>query len=278
MDGRKLVPKASFMTRTHHRTWQKHRCGHFLVTVHLDPVVDAHSVEQHRGLAEAAGRLIRLMEAHRLPTSWAVSDPAYSAATPSIIRSNLNHELAILGDANWVGPTAGRTRFARELARRVSQARSAGIELKTLVPRVASIKRHLDLVIKQRITAIGGTVECPSGQLALPRALHYGLWELPAARTLPIKGSSLMFNGGWSTWRQIRRASRNAAPYHLVIDAPALLHEGQRAERTVAKLMRRVGELRDRGLLRLETLSAAAARLSDVPALSPQRSILSRAA
>ena len=266
------------MTRTHQRTWQKHCCGHILVTVYLDPVADVHNVEQHRGLADAARRLIDLMYDHRLPTTWAVSDPAFSAATSLVIRSDVDHELAILGDANWIGPTAGRTRFARELARRVSQARNLGIELKALVPRVASIVQHIDLVIKQRITAIGGTEESKGRQPAAPRALHYGLWELPASHALPLRDSSFLFSGAWSTWRRIRRAAAEGNTFHLVVDMPALLQAGRRSEKMVSRLMRRVAELRDRGLLRVETLGTAAARLSDVPTLSPQRSILRRVA
>jgi hypothetical protein len=42
----------------------------------------------------------------------------------------------------------------------------------------------------------------------------------------------------------------------------------------IAWLMRRVATLRDRGLVRVETLRSAAARLSDVPTVKPQRSIL----
>ena len=41
--------------------------------------------------------------------------------------------------------------------------------------------------------------------------------------------------------------------------------------------MRRVAKLRDRGLVQVETLGAAAARLSDLPVATPQRSILRRA-
>ena len=277
MDGRKLANKANIMASTHKRTWQKQRFGHFLATVHLDAVADAHGVEQHKGLADVARRLVRLMDEQRLPTTWAVSDPAHSAATSLVMRSDVDHEMAILGDANWVGPTAGRTRFARELARRVSQARHAGIEITTLVPRVAPVERHLDLVLKQRIAAIGGAQE-PNGRPASPRSLHYGLWEFPAARSLPLAGSSFLFNGGWSTWRQVRRAASSAATFHLVIDAPALLEQGPRAEKTIHRLVRRVAELRNRGLVSVETLGAAAARLSEVPAITPQRSILRRAA
>ena len=45
-------------------------------------------------------------------------------------------------------------------------------------------------------------------------------------------------------------------------------------EATVKWLVKRVAALRDRGLIRVETLRQTAARLSDVPAVSPQRSIL----
>ena len=266
------------MANANHRTWQTHRVGHLLVSVHLDSVADGHGGEHGLELAKLTRRLINLMDEHRLPTTWAVSDPAFSAATSLIIRSHIDHELAILGDANWVGPTAGRTRFARELVRRVSQARNAGINLKTLIPRAASIVQHVDLVIKQRIIAIGGNAESSNRPAAPPRALHYGLWELPASRALPRPDASLMFNGGWSTWRQIRRTASSGATFHLVIDAPGLLREGPRAEKTIVRLMRRVAEFRNRGLLCVETLSTAAARLSDVPARSPQRSILRRAA
>ena len=170
------------MSRTNQRTWQKQRTGHFLLTVHLDSPSEAGRREKHPKLADFVRHMLHLADENQLPVTWAVSDPAYSAATPLILRSAGAHELAILGDANWVGPTAGRTRFARELARRVSQARAAGINLKTLVPRVESVHRHIDLVIKQQISAVAG-VEPPQANrgLAIPRALHYGVWEIPVS-------------------------------------------------------------------------------------------------
>ena len=274
--------RASFMANTNHRTWQKHRVGYFLASVHLDPIADGHCLEHDSELAGVTRQLIELADTHCLPVTWAVSDPAYSAATSRILRSAVDHELAILGDAHWLGPTAGRTRFARELARRVSQARGAGIDVKTLVPRVASVERHIDLVVKQQITAISG-VDAPTSrgrQLPVPRAIHYGVWELPITARLPVeKGRfvSVVWSN-WSTWRQIRRAATTAATYHLMIDAPALAEQGPVAFKSVARLLRRVADLRTRGVVAVETLSAAAMRLSAVPALAPQRSILRRAA
>jgi hypothetical protein len=217
-----------------------------------------------------------------LPVTWAVSDPAYSAATPLVLRSGVRHELAILGDANWLGPMAGRTRFARELARRVSHARDAGIHVTTLVPRVATIERHVDLVVKQRIAAVAGVGQrhvpgAARGSTLSPRALHYGVWELPVAGSLP-SGKHWLFPSGWAMWRVIHRAAVKAGTFHLSVDAPALLEEGERGVRILTWLMRRVAVLRTRGLLCVETLGAAAARLADVPTVSPQKSILRRAA
>jgi hypothetical protein len=160
------------------------------------------------------------------------------------------------------------------LARRVSQARAAGIQARTLVPRVESVKRHIDLVIKQQITAVAG-IDPP--QVAtpwpVPRALHYGVWELPVADRLPRR-SLWFFQGGRSVLRNIRRAARDAAPFHVAIDGPALEAEGKSAKNSVAWLVKRVANLRDRGVVRVATLGSVAAQLADLPTVLPQRSIL----
>jgi hypothetical protein len=265
------------MSSPNQRTWQKHRVGQVVLTVHLDPLAGIGNVE-HQSLAKLTRELIELMESHRLPATWAVNDPAHSAATPHILRSVLDHEMAILGDTNWLGPTAGRTRFARELTRRVSQARFAGMQMTSLVPRVASVKRHIDLVLKQHITAIAGV---PVPDIALqstcPHALHYGLWELPENGRLPVPGR-WWTSGKRAVLRQIRRATAVASRYHLVIDGPALLDAGPGATKVADWLMHRIAEMRNRGLIEVETLGAAAARLSTVRTATPQQSILRRAA
>jgi hypothetical protein len=147
---------------------------------------------------------------------------------------------------------------------------------------VASIERHIDLVVKQRIVAVSGFAPVhatANGRRSglTPRALHYGVWELPVSGGLPT-GKHWLFPSGWLTWRQIRRAAVEAGYYHLAIDVPSLLEDGERGAQTVAWLVSRVALLRTRGLLCVETLGAAAARLADVPAVAPQQSILRRAA
>ena len=262
------------MSGTHHRTWQQYHVGHLALTVQLDSTSEGRNLAQHQNLAGVTRQLIAVMEAERVPATWAVSDPAHSAATSLILKSAVEHELAILGDANWVGPTAGRTRFARELVRRMTQARAAGLEVTTLVPGVASVESHIDLVVKQQITAVAGLNATTSTQLhSEPRALHYGVWEVPTSASLPLQRT--WFSSGKSAlWRRVRRTVREAGSFHLLIDAAAIAALGRSEESTIKWLMKRIGGLRDRGLIRIETLRATAARLSDVPAVSPQRSIL----
>ena len=269
--GERVMPHA----RRH--SWHPERAGQLLVTVELDPVADCHSIQRHRGLARVARQLVELADRLRLAVSWAVGDPAYSAATPLVTRSEVPHELAVLGDPNWLGPTAGRTRFARELARRVSRARAAGISAVSLVPRVAEIDRDLDLVVKQGVRAVAGvgTAARRAGAVSA-RALHYGVWELPTACRLPLAGGWFAGSVG-SVGRAMSRAGRAGAMFHLVVDAPAVEQEGSHAEHAVERLWTHAAALRDRGLVRVETLGGAAARLSDVPEAAPQRSILCRA-
>src|SRR3954463_15433317 len=122
------------MSGTHQRTWQQYHVGHLLITVQLDSAATGRQLERHQELAGVTRRLISLADAERPPITWAVSDPAPSAATSLLLQSAVEHEMALLGNVSWVGATAGRTRFARELVRRIMQARAAGLDVTSLVP------------------------------------------------------------------------------------------------------------------------------------------------
>jgi hypothetical protein len=262
------------MSGTNQRTWHQYHVGQLLITVQLDSAATGQNLDRFKNLAGVTRRLISLADSERLPVTWAVSDPAHSAATSLILQSGVEHEMAILGDTNWVGATAGRTRFARELIRRLTQARATGVEVTSLVPHVASVADHIDLVVKQHITAVAGFEAPPSPRhIATPRALHYGVWELPISQNLPLQ-SPRFFSGKRKLWKRIRRRAKDAGTFHLMVDAPALAEAGQNAERTVNWLAKRIALLRDRGFIQVETLRKVSARLADVPAVKPQRSIL----
>jgi hypothetical protein len=267
------------MSMANRRSWQKHHVGYVHWTVEAEPTDVDRNLDRHRGLAQVTEDLFEMLNRHRLPATWAVGDPAHSAVAGLVAASEARHGLALLGDHYWIGETAGRTRFARELARRVSQARTAGIEAVTLMPRVAPIAEHIDLVVKQGIRAVVETTgDSSKRQLTTgPRALHYGVWEFSATERLPLR-STWLPGGGWKLFRKIRRAASEAATIHVVIDASAVEEIGRSAINTIERLMQRVAKLRDRGLVQVETLGAAAARLSDLPVATPQRSILRRSA
>jgi hypothetical protein len=267
------------MTLANRRSWQQHQLGYVHLTVEAEPVDIDHHLDRHRGLAKVTEQLFEMFNRHRLPVTWAVGDPAHSAAASLVAASTTKHGLALLGDRYWVGKTAGRTRFARELARRVSQSRSAGIEAVTLVPRVAPVAEHIDLVVKQGIRAVvattAETVSLPTATGA--RALHYGVWEFAATERLPLR-STWVPGAGWKLSRTIRRVVRENTTLHLVFDAAAIETAGRTTTRSIERLSRRIAKLRDRGLVQVETISAAAERLSLLPVARPQRSILRRAA
>jgi hypothetical protein len=267
------------MSATNHRTWQTYHVGHFLLTVQLDPVANTTNFQQHKELAQVATHLVDSFNSQRLPATFAMSDPARSTTTSQILRSAVPHDFAISGNDDWLGPQTGRTQFAREFSRRVAQARGAGINLRTFVPRVASVEPHIDLVVKHEFIAVAGLeTETRVARANLsPRALHYGVWEIPINGKMPTK-SGWFSGGAWPIWRQIRAAAQDAGTFHLLVDAPTISAAGRGGLSNLTWLLRRVANLRDRGLVQVETLRQAAERLSDVPAVKPQQSILRRAA
>jgi hypothetical protein len=251
-------------------TGRGQRVGYVHWTVEAEPADIDHNLARNRGLAAVTEKLFDMFNRHRQVATWAVGDPAHSAVATLVAKSKAPHALALLGDRFWIGATAGRTRFARELARRATQARAAGIEAVTLVPRVASVAEHIDLVVKHDIRAVVAT----AGDVAsAPRSVHYGVWEFGVRARLP-QARSWFPGKGWKLARSIQRAAKEAATVHLVIDAAAVEEAGSSAASSVERLLRKTEKLQARGLVRVETLSAAAARLSDRPAAVPQRSIL----
>jgi hypothetical protein len=257
----------------------KFQVGRVHLTIEGEPAETDHNLDRHRRLADVNSGLVELLDSHRLAATWAVGDPAHSAVTAAVTLSEISHEIALLGDCHWVGAEKGRKQFARELARRVTEARAAGITLHTIMPRVASLTDQLDLVVKQGLSAVVGRErqDIDRPRAVVPRALHYGVWEFAASTRLPLRGSWFS-NAARRLSKCIRAAAHDVASIHLVIDAPALAERGSAGSTDVTRIVRQLGELHERGLIHVETLGAAAARLSDLPVARPQRSILRLAA
>ena len=192
ISGLRFPPGLSGMS-SHFRTWQQHHVGRVLITVELEPAAGEFSVERHRGLAELSERMVQLFTGLRLGATWAVAEPARSKACATIIRAGGDHEIAIQGNSEWIGPDGRPHEVCPRVGLSCRPSPHAGIQVTSLVLRAAMIQEHVDLVLKQGISAVAGvTQECrPRLQQATPKALRYGVWELPASERLPLAASWL---------------------------------------------------------------------------------------
>lgn len=253
------------------------------IDLELDPL--RRIADQQHGLEAMTNRLITLFDLYQLPATWAVADPAVSAATDRLTVSGSTHEIAVLGDHSWVGAEAGRSRFAKELHRRVQRARATGLPLTTLVTRDAYPDDHADLLVKQGMTAVLGPIErgkstlWPQAKVTLPRSLKFGLWEISGTQRLPVESRSWLGGSGYlAAKRGIDRAAADCAVYHVVIDALQLARSGVSGLRVVEKFVRYAVRRREQRKIITETLASLARRLSGVRQSTPARSILRPAA
>jgi hypothetical protein len=242
--------------------------------------VDVGLAEQ-RALEGMANQLMELFARHEMPVTWAVADPALSAARARIDVSRRGHELALLGDVTWVGREAGRSRFARELARRVDRARGEGLPVRTLALRTPLSVDHCDLAIKEGIIAARQPLaesERPARPLH-PQTLRFGLWGFPISIALPGASRWLPGGGGTRAARyEIDKAITQRGTVHLAIDAPHLAERGDSALRIVERVLEHATRRRQHGLLQLTTIGAIAGRLGHEHQGQPSRSILRPAA
>jgi hypothetical protein len=250
-----------------------------VLTISIDLEDDAAHAAHDRLLEAVTERLLELLAAHKLPATWAVSDPAVSAARWRLAATSAGHELAILGDASWVGREAGRTRFARELIRRTARARQQGSPIETLVLRSDMPISHCDLAIKEGIIAARHQGQVGGGRPLPPRPLRFGLWGFPVSIALP--GTSRIWPGGGGARAAkltIDEAVGARGLVHLAIDAPRLAARGNWAVRVLDRVLDHAARRRRHALLEVATLGTVARKLADENRGRPSRSILRPAA
>lgn len=250
------------------------RPGSLAITIDLEP----ESVGLRAGGSLALDRvsqwLFETLDAHGVRATWAVADPVHSAASEHLATKLGGHEIAVLGDARWVGVEAGRGRFARELARRFLSARAAGIDAATLVPRVAIDEGHLDLLMKYDVRAVcSASVEPRRTKWVSPRAVRYGVWRMPVQTAIPC-GAKWGLSCGALLRHRVRGSARRGRVFHVMIRAAGLSESSARLLRSLEQLLRLAERLSELERLRIETLSEIADRLSEVPKAAPARSIL----
>lgn len=253
------------------------------MTISIDVDVDATrlGLAEQRALGDVTGVLLDLTDKYQLPATWAVIDPAVSAATARVLAPQVGHEIAILGDSTWAGCEAPRSRFGRELARRVNRARDAGLRVTTLALSSAQLEEHCDLAIKYGISAVrhARSAVAKSPNPMQPRTLQFGLWSFPVSSCLPC--DSRWFRGGGGAGKAraiIDQAILDSGLAQLVIDAPRLAARGHSAARVLDRVLKHVDRRRDQGMLDVEPIGLVARRLGAQYQGRPSRSILLPAA
>lgn len=217
--------------------------------------------------AEGLETLERLLSHYGLPATWALAEPA--AWRPAL--RTVPHEVAVLGDASWASPRAGRAGFLRELERRVAPARAAGIDVSSLIVADGGPPDHCDLLYKLGLRSVRG-VEPVAGNAA--RNLRFGLWELPASLRFPA-------NGWFASWRRARTARRLIAagtleqrPLHVALDGRLLAAGGALMAQLLDSVLYSAAVQRDQGALQVQTMAGAAAALGRATVAAAATSIL----
>lgn len=255
------------------------RLGTVVLSIDLELDVEHYEDQLQRRLDELRIQLVGLTRQTQIPATWAVADPMLSAASESILAAGCGHEIAVLGDQAWLGPGCGRVRLARELTRRFSVPRKAGISVSTLALRNVEQVIDLDLLIEHGVTAVSG----PSVETAaLARKLgqppiRFGLWQPPAAWSL-LSSKTWWSPPAWAIRREVRRVIRLRSILHLRLDALRLIDAPPRTLGIISSMLRYLAAKRDAGQLRVETIGRLAAEALDCRASIPSRSILRPAA
>jgi len=260
--------------------------GILAISIDLELDAERRGLDQQQALETITERLLALLAKFQLKATWAVADPAVSAATDRLTSSAGEHEIAILADHTWAGRAAGRSRFAREIARRVTRARAVGLDVSTLVLRDGTLDDQLDLAVKHGIRALRASYDTmrdsawfAARAVAQPWSPRFGLWEMPPSLRLP--GVSNWRPGGGGTRaakRGIDQAAAARSVYHLMIDGLLLATAGKSAERVLEKVLRHADRRRQQGTLQVMTLASTAQCLTGDRHGTPARSILRPAA
>jgi hypothetical protein len=253
--------------------------GTLILSIDLELDLEHHEALQQRRLDEIRSQLVSLTRDAAIPATWAVADPMLSAATESILSAGCGHEIAVLGDQAWLGPGCGRARLTRELTRRVTAPRIAGIPVSTIALRNVEQVADWDLLIKSGVTTIcDEPVESPS--LARRQGqppLRFGIWQPPVAWRLPPR-TNWWSPANWLIRGEINRAIRHQSLLHLRLDVQRLVDAPDGSADLVVSTLHYIAAQRDAGRLTVETIGRLAAQALHSRSALPSRSILRPAA
>ena len=232
-----------------------------------------------QGVTKAQVReLFQLFDSRGLPATWAAGRMHARQVSYCVRESQSGHEVAILGNADWLPVDNNRRTFYRTLVERMQQFRDERVPVTTLAMDNVELVEHLDLLVKHRISMFRctSTTAATAARCLQPRSLRFGVWQAPAALRL-----SARHRAGWWTDMKLRRAirqcSRKGGVVHLLAQADELLeHQGH--WRLLDGLLRNVADRTRNDSLQCITLQQLSRQIQRRPLRTTSQSLLHRAA
>jgi len=246
-----------------------------IVSISIDLPADV-SGALHAPAVSIGHQLVELFQHCAFPATWALPDPANSPLAERLAGDPLAHEIALLGEADWIGAGAGRTQFSQQLTRRMESAAAAGFRIHALALHGTDLTDDLDLLVKHRIALVRSDTVIRRGSAAAlrPQSVRYGVWRAPVAGILGGNSSWWPASPMWAARRAVRRAIADAGFVHFVIDAAHMAGRTPAQLSGIRKLLRAIRQHELRGVLNVAPLTQASARWIRPRVATQSRSIL----
>lgn len=182
----------------------------------------------------------------------------------------MGHELAILGNVEWVGGSRGM--FAKGLLESLGSPCPSALSPSSLVVPEAQVTSHLDLLVKHGVRAIidGAPARRPVAQENSP---FFGLWRIPISLHWSLEAGRITTPILSRARRAVRRVTMHGGTVHLTVPTKTLLADSKAAA-SLSTLLESVVQYSRRGVLSVQTLDEHAAAMTVGQQSTPSRSIL----
>jgi hypothetical protein len=203
-------------------------------------------------------RYVQLFGEFQIPVIWGLDDLTAHDTIYHLQASQLPHEFALCCDADWTSSTTSSENVRRRLQRHLSTARTAGLDIATLMLRGrmrfdrwdAFVRGGIRMVVSDRVAPADGREKHPI------KTLRFGLWEMQASLVLADEGGR---RSGLAMRRQIDRAMTGGGLCHVVLGE--LLSADRQSLRPLERLLQHVARRRDEGQLQVQTISQIVVQL-----------------
>ena len=242
--------------------------------------IDQTSSELSCGQQLVLRQLVECFNEVGIPATWALPDAAMFQDHVLGGGGRTRHELAIRIGLLHAGAVLDRMTFAEQLQTTTREARLLGADVSTVVCPVLQVTDHLDLLVKNRISAVRDTqtVAAPRSSTLHPQSLCFGIWDVPATTLWPEGKTCWLGDGSLQFRRTLQRAIVAGEFVHLVIDARKLATGANGQLKAIGRLAKYVARRAASGDLRIETVGQLALRCTRKTRSTPAVSILRKVA